>query len=144
MLFFVVTGTNFTQVCFLKNTFRKNLFPGHFMDRCIMIFLDKIFIVKEVVITVPKKKLESVCHFLGKQSFVIRKKRCKFVSLHFLQCKLQVIFNSNNRLRNFFSFKDKIPLVYVLMYFIVIRVIAARLPILEKRDVTMGYASLSS
>ena len=52
-----------SEVCFLKNTLRKNLFPGHFMDRCIMIFLDKIFIVNDVVITVPKKKLESVCHF---------------------------------------------------------------------------------
>ena len=30
------------------------------------------------------------------------------------------------------------------MYFIVIRVIAARLSILEKRDVTMGYVSLST
>ena len=45
-----------SKVCFLKNTLRKNLFPEHFMDRCIMTFLHKIFIVKEVVITVPKKK----------------------------------------------------------------------------------------
>ena len=36
-----------TEVCFLRNTLRKDLFPGHFMDRCI--------IVKDVVITVPKK-----------------------------------------------------------------------------------------
>ena len=28
-----------------------------------MIFLDEIFIVKDAVITVPKKKLDSVCHF---------------------------------------------------------------------------------
>ena len=35
---------------------------------------------------------------------------CKFVSSHFPQCKLRVIFNCSNRLRNFCSFKDKIPL----------------------------------
>ena len=29
---------------------------------------------------------------------------------HFPICKLKVIFNSNNRLRNFFNFKDKIPM----------------------------------
>ena len=75
-----------------------------------MIFLDKIFIVKNVVVTVPKKEVRICLPFLGKQSFEIRTKLCKFVSLHFPQCKLQVIFNSNNRLRNFFSFKDKIPL----------------------------------
>ena len=80
------------------------------MDRCIMSFLDKIFIVKDVVITVPKKEVRICLSFLGKQFFEIRTKRCKFVSLHFPQCKLQVIFNSNNRLRNFLSFKDKIPL----------------------------------
>ena len=79
------------------------------MDRCIMIFLDKIFIVKDVV-TVPKIEVRICLPFFGKQSLEIRTKLCKFVSLHFPQCKLQVIFNSNNRLRNFFSFKDKIPL----------------------------------
>ena len=57
-----------------------------------------------------KKEVRICLPFLGKQSFEIRTKLCKFVPLHFPQCKLQVIFNSNNRLRNFFSFKDKIPL----------------------------------
>ena len=52
-----------SEVCFLKNTLRKNLFPGNFMDRCIMFFLDKTFIVKDVVVSAKKKKLESVCHF---------------------------------------------------------------------------------
>ena len=45
-LFIVVTGTNSTQVCFLKSTLRKNLFPDYFTDRCIKTFLDKIFIVR--------------------------------------------------------------------------------------------------
>ena len=41
----------------------------------------------------------------------IRTKLCNFVSKNFPQCKLQFIFDSNNRLRNFVSIKDKIPLV---------------------------------
>ena len=57
-----------------------------------MIFLDKTFIVKDVVVTVPKKEVRICLPFLGKQSFEIRMKLCKFVSLHFSQCKLQVIF----------------------------------------------------
>ena len=48
--------------------------------------------------------------FLGKESFQIRTKLSNFVAKNFPVCKLQVIFNSNNRLRNYFSFKDKIPL----------------------------------
>ena len=32
------------------------------------------------------------------------------IATHLPQVKLLVIFNSNNRLRNFFSFKDKIPI----------------------------------
>jgi len=95
---------------FLKDIFRKNLFPENFTDRCIKTFLDKIFIVKDAVPTVPQKEIRICLPFLGKQSLQLRTKLCNFVATHFPICKLQVIFNSNNRLRNFFSFKDKIPL----------------------------------
>ena len=98
------------EVCFLKDIFRKNSFPQFFTDRCVKAFLDKLFTVKKVVTTVPKRELRICLPFLGKQSLEIRTKLCKFVSKKFPQCKLQVIFNSNNRLRNYLSFKDKIPL----------------------------------
>ena len=98
------------EVSFLKDIFRKNAFSEFFTDRCVKAFLDKLFIAKNVVTTVPKRELRICLPYLGKQSLEIRTKLCKFVSKHFPQCKLQVIFNSNNRLRNFLSFKDKIPL----------------------------------
>ena len=60
--------------------------------------------------TVPKKEIRICLPFLGKQSFEIRKRLSKIVATHYPQCKLNVIFNSNNRLRNFFSFKDKLPI----------------------------------
>ena len=99
-----------SEVCFLKEIFRKNLFPEFFIDRCVKIFLDKLFTVKKVITTVPKKEVRICLPFLGKQSFELRKKLTKIVATHFPQCKLNVIFNSNNRLRNFFNFKDKIPI----------------------------------
>ena len=98
------------EVCFLKKTFLKNSFSGFFIDQCIKIFLDKIFIAKKVVLTVPKKELRICLPFLGKQSLEIKTKLSRFLSKNFPQCKPQVIFKSNNRLKNFFSFKDKIPL----------------------------------
>ena len=98
------------EVLFLKDIFRKNSFPHFFTDRCVKYFLDKVFTVKKVIATVPKKKVRICLPFLGKQSFEIRTKLCKFMSKNFPQCQLEVIFNSGNRLRNSFSFKDKIPL----------------------------------
>ena len=98
------------EVTFLKKTFRKNIFPEFFIDKCVKTFLDKILIAKEVVTTVPKMELKICLPFLGKQSFKIKSKLRYFISKNFPMCKIQIIFNSNNRLRNFFSFKDKIPL----------------------------------
>ena len=98
------------EVLFLKKTFRKNSFPEFFIDRCVKAFLDKIFIAKEAATTVPKKELRICLPFLGKQSFQIKTKLQNFVTKNFPKCKIQIIFNSNNRLRNFFSFKDRIPI----------------------------------
>ena len=98
------------EVEYLRRILRKNIFPEQFIDRCIKIFLDKIFIKKDVVATVSKKELRICLPFLGKNSFELRKKLYQFTTSYFPQCKLRIIFNSNNRLRNFFSFKDKIPL----------------------------------
>ena len=97
------------EVKILKEIFRKNKFPDSFMDRCLGIFLDKIFVNKKVESTVPRKELKICLPFLGKQSLIIRTKLNKFINENFPFCKLQVIFSSNNRLRNFFNFKDKIP-----------------------------------
>ena len=99
-----------SEVLYLKEIFRKNLFPEFFVDRCIKTFLDKLFIVKKIVTTVPKKEIRICLPFFGKSSLELRKSLNKIVASHFPQCKLNVIFNSNNRLKNFFNFKDKVPL----------------------------------
>ena len=62
------------------------------------------------MLTVPKKELKICLPFFGKQSLNLRTKLSKFISKNFPFCKLQVIFNSNNRLRSFFNFKDKMPI----------------------------------
>ena len=97
-----------TEVCFLKDISRKNLFPKNFTDYCIKVLFNKIFTPKQIITTVPKKEVRICLPFLGKYSFEIRSKLKQFVNSHFPQCKLQVTFNSNNRLR---SFKDKIVII---------------------------------
>ena len=86
------------------------MFPEFFLDQCVKVFLDKIFITKAIVLTVPKKELKICLPFLGKQSLRVRTSLNKYISKNFPFCKLRVIFNSSNRLRGFFSFKDKIPI----------------------------------
>ena len=96
-----------TEVCFLKYIFRKKLFPPKFTDYCIKVFFNKIFIPKQIITTiseqiittVPKKKVRICLPFWGKYSFKTRSKLKEFVNSYFPQCKSQVIFNSNNRLR---------------------------------------------
>ena len=96
---------------FLKEIFRKNRFPEKIVDRCIKEFLDKIFLGKrnKNIITVPKKELRICIPYLGTQSLNIKKKLIKVISNYSPHCKINVIFNSSNRLRNFFGFKDKVP-----------------------------------
>ena len=45
------------EVTYLRQTFLKNAYPGYFIDKCTKLFLDKIFITKRVIFTVPKKEL---------------------------------------------------------------------------------------
>ena len=47
---------------------------------------------------------------MGIDSLKIRGKLTKLAKTYFPFCKIQVIFNSGNRLGSFFQFKDKVPL----------------------------------
>ena len=98
------------EVSYLRMTFIKNSYPGFFIDKCIKLFLDKIFIAKQAVLTVPQKELSICLPFLGKQSLEPKSKLQKFVYKYYPQCKIKVIFKCNDRLRCFLRFKDKIPL----------------------------------
>ena len=97
------------EVCTLRHTFLKNAYPGFFIDKCIKLFLEKIFVAKQVFLTVPQKELRICLPYLGKQSLELKSKMQKFVHKYFPQCKIQVIFKCNNRFQSFLGFKDKVP-----------------------------------
>ena len=99
-----------SELTLLKSIMGKNRFPLHFVDNCIKAFLDKMFETKRIVTTVSKRELRICLPFLCKESLKIRSNLSKLAKSYFPECKLQIIFNSNNRLGNYFSFKDKIPL----------------------------------
>ena len=97
------------EVVYLKDIFLKNCFPSYFVDKCIKIFLDKIFVAKTAYFTVPQKELSICIPFLGKQSLELKGKLNKFASKYFPTCRIKVIFKCDNRLKNFFGFKDRVP-----------------------------------
>ena len=88
----------------------KNNFSGRFIDRCIKLFFEKLFIKKKIVLTVPRKVINITLPFMGKDSLKIRGNLTKLAKTYFPCCKIKVVFNSENRLGSFFNFKDKVPL----------------------------------
>ena len=97
------------EVGFLKEIFLKNSYPSYFVDKCIKVFLDKIFIAKTAYFTVPQKELSICLPFLGKQSLELKDKLSRYASRYFPTCRIKVIFKCNNRLKTFLRFKDRVP-----------------------------------
>lgn len=96
------------ELCELKNILRKNGYPLYFLDKCVKRFLDKIYIPRVPIITVPRKEIFICLPYLGKMSLVTRTKLCNIVRKNLPQCDLKVIFKSNCRLSGFFKYKDKV------------------------------------
>ena len=93
----------------LKKILLKNEYSEKMIDTCISKFLNKLFVTKPRVLTVPKKELNITLPFLGSNSYLLKAKLTKSSQKHIKFCKLNVVFKTSTRLRNFFRFKDKIP-----------------------------------
>ena len=61
------------------------------------------------MITVPRKHLFLVLPYLGPLLLQTRTKLRKSLKSTFNCCKLQIVFESQNKLVNAFGFKDRIP-----------------------------------
>ena len=94
----------------LRNIFKNNNYPASVIDLSIKTFLNKIYVPKRLVATVPKKDLTIVLPFLGNFSMNLRNRILKIFNKTLPQCSIKVIFQSKNRLETFFRFKDSIPL----------------------------------
>ena len=70
---------------------------------------DSEFFQQKILHTVPKRKLILSLQFLGKQSLEIKKRLERTIDDQLPFCKINVVFSSKNKLRIFFSFKDKVP-----------------------------------
>ena len=92
----------------LKKILSKNAYPQKFIDKCIEKFLNNMFIQRLQIPSVPKKELRITLPYLGKMSQIVNTRLTKTMNKHMKFCKLSVIFQTNNRLRNYSRFKDSV------------------------------------
>ena len=93
----------------LRQIFKCNNYPVGLIDQCVKTFLNKIYVPKRILITVPKKDVLIVLPFLGQFSLNLRSRLYNCFNKTLPQCNIKVIFQSKNRLSNLFRFKDSIP-----------------------------------
>ena len=67
-----------------------------------------MFIKRLQIPTAPKREL-IILLYLGKMSQIVRTRLTKTMNKHVKFCKLRVIFQTNNRLKSYFRFKDSVP-----------------------------------
>ena len=84
------------EVELLKSIFKCNNYPVNVMDQCVKKFLDKLYVPKQIVPTVPKKELLVVLPYVGIFSLNLRKRLHKSVSKSLPQCNIKLIFQSKN------------------------------------------------
>ena len=99
-----------TEVEFLKGIFRKNSYPDHFIDKCIRLFLDKRLTV--VQLEKQKHDLKISLPFMGKYSNELKKRISRSASKFLGSNKISITWNSPRKLRNLFTFKDKLPMLF--------------------------------
>ena len=80
-----------------------------FIDKCISKFMNKLYIKKPVMLTVPKKRLYLVLPYMGKMSALVTSGLARSLHKFLPFCKVRIVFKTSNRLRNYFSSKDVVP-----------------------------------
>ena len=104
-----IMGNFHINVEHLRSIFKFNNYPVNIIDQCIKKFLDKLYVPKQIVPTVPKRELLIVLPLLGKFSMTLWKQG-NSVRKTLRQCIMKIIFHSINRVSSLFKFKDSIPL----------------------------------
>ena len=92
----------------LRQIFKCSNYPVGLIDQCLKTFLNKIYVPKRILITVPKKDVLIVLPFLGQFSLNLRSRLYNCFNKTLPQCNIKVIFQSKNRLSDLFRLKGSI------------------------------------
>ena len=91
----------------LKEILLSNGYSDKIIDKCISKFMNKLYIKKPAMLTVPKKQLHLVLPFMEKMSALVKSGLAR--SLHKPFCEVKIVFKTSNCLRNSFRCKDVVP-----------------------------------
>ena len=108
---FVPVWKIFTEVKLLGSIFKCSNYPVNKIDQFINKFLDKLYVSKQIIPTVPKREFLVAVPFLGTFSLNLIKRLYKSVSKSLPQCNLIVIFQSKNRFSSFFKLRTLFPYI---------------------------------
>ena len=100
------------EVVEFKKIFLKNGYSLKFIDTCLQKFLNKIFVKKILIDTVPKRDYRIVLPYLGPLSDTIQR-RIRNIFREFIPSgKINIVFKTQRRISNLLKFKDVIPSDY--------------------------------
>ena len=125
----------------MRSIVKCNDYPLNIIHKCIKKFLDKLYVPKQIVPTVPKRKFLIVLPFLGTFSFNLRKRLYKSVSKSLPQCNIKVIFQSKNRLSSLF--RAPFPYIFAPTLFTNFSVVIAILITMAKLNVILKLELVS-
>ena len=109
------------QLILLREIFQKNGYTENFIDRCFKLCLNRIHILKEKVTAIEKTPPRLVFPYLEIISLQTRTKLQKSIKGILNCCKLQVIFESQNKLAlktMFPKFLHQVQFASVSMYYV--------------------------
>ena len=92
-----------------RQVFKCNNYPEGVIDKCVKTYLNRIYVPKRILITLPKKDVLIFLPLLDQFSLNLRSRLYNCFNKTLPQCNVLVIFQSKNRLSNLFRFKDSIP-----------------------------------
>ena len=90
----------------LNEILLSNGYSNKFIDKCILKFMNKLYIKKSVMLTVPVKQLYLLLPFMGKMSALVKSGLARSLRKGLPFCKVKTVFKTSDRLKNYFSFKD--------------------------------------
>ena len=121
----------------LQQIFKCNNYPVALIGQCVKTFLNKIYVSKRILITVPKKDVLIVLPFLGQFSLNLRSRLYHCFNKTLPQCNIKIIFQSKNRLSNLFDLKTVFPKNFVPILFTNFCVVIATLLFMVKLNVIL-------
>ena len=97
------------EVKFLTTYLTQNGFPCNFVQKMFRRALNSIYNPEPIKCTVPKKPLFISVPYLGKDSFLLKRKLTSLIGRFYPQFKIICCFKSSFTIGSMFKFKDRLP-----------------------------------